>query len=103
MAYGDDSKIRTSVEECQLLLTFLFNFHYGLTLNDTPFHDSQMIEDIMEADDVLLDAVNQWVLQCDLVSIDHYNSHWFTHNPILVKEDIIFARRKLSVGPHKKN
>lgn len=42
----------------QQLLTYLFDRHYGLTLNDTPFHYESVIEEHIDAGISLKDAVN---------------------------------------------
>jgi len=42
----------------QQMLTYLFDRHYGLTLNDTPFHYESVIEEYIDAGISLKDAVN---------------------------------------------
>ena len=37
------------VQVWQQLLTYLLDHHYGLTLNDTPFHDDAAIEEHIDA------------------------------------------------------
>ncbi|HDZ2627495.1 TPA: toxin, partial [Klebsiella pneumoniae] len=37
------------VQVWQQLLTYLLGHHYGLTLNDTPFHDDAAIEEHIDA------------------------------------------------------
>jgi hypothetical protein len=46
------------VQVRQQLLTCLLERHYGLTLNDTPFHDDASIQEYIEAGITLADAVN---------------------------------------------
>ncbi len=46
------------VQVWQQLLTYLLEHHYGLTLNDTPFHDDSAIQEHIEAGITLADAVN---------------------------------------------
>ncbi|MCS3424084.1 hypothetical protein M2403_002697 [Rahnella sp. BIGb0603] len=70
-------KENSSFENCNLLLTYLFRYHFGLTINDTPFHDSQIVTDIMDTDDLLLDIINDWVIHCDLVRIERQGLNWF--------------------------
>lgn len=48
------------VQVWQQLLTYLLEHHYGLTLNDTPFHDDAAIKEHIEAGITLADAVNFW-------------------------------------------
>ncbi len=46
------------VQVWQQLLTYLLDHHYGLTLNDTPFHDDAAIKEHIDAGITLADAVN---------------------------------------------
>ncbi len=48
------------VKVWQQLLTYLLEHHYGLTLNDTPFHDDASIQEHIEAGITLADAVIPW-------------------------------------------
>ncbi|BCT20262.1 hypothetical protein R2TS_34340 [Enterobacter asburiae] len=46
------------VQVWQQLLTYLLEHHYGLTFNDTPFHDDTAIEEHIDAGITLADTVN---------------------------------------------
>lgn len=48
------------VQVWKQLLTYLLEHHYGLTLNDTPFHDDAAIQEHIEAGITLADAMNFW-------------------------------------------
>lgn len=64
------------------LLTYLLNKDYGLTLDDTPFHDGNVIIEHVEAGVALVDAVNLLVNDmncCVSTGMDSrgWNSHRF--------------------------
>ena len=61
------------VQVWQQLLTYLLENHYGLTLNDTPFHEDAVIQEHIEAGITLADAVNFLVERygwCELTAKD---------------------------------
>lgn len=75
------------------LLTYLLEHHYGLTLNDTPFHEDAVIEEHIEAGITLADAVNFLVERYELVRIDRKGFSWQEQTPFLTATDILRARR----------
>lgn len=77
----------------QKLLTRLFDQHYGLALNDTPFSDEAVILEHIEAGIALADAVNFLVEKYELVRIDHSTFGWQKLSPYLRVVDILRARR----------
>lgn len=77
----------------QQLLTYLLDHHYGLTLNDTPFHDDATIEEHIDAGITLADAVNFLVERYELVRIDRKGFTWQEQTPFLTATDILRARR----------
>lgn len=77
----------------QQLLTYLLEHHYGLTLNDTPFHDGAAIEEHIEAGITLADAVNFLVERYELVRIDRKGFTCQEQTPFLTAIDILRARR----------
>ncbi|AYA05552.1 TPA: toxin [Yersinia enterocolitica] len=77
----------------QLLLTYLLENHYGLTLNDTPFHDDAAIEEHIDAGITLADAVNFLVERYELVRIDRKGFSWQEQAPFLTATDILRAKR----------
>ncbi|HBT3426354.1 TA system toxin CbtA family protein [Klebsiella pneumoniae] len=81
------------VQVWQQLLTYLLGHHYGLTLNDTPFHDDAAIEEHIDAGITLADAVNFLVERYELVRIDRKGFSWQEQNPFLTATDILRARR----------
>ncbi|HDL7797376.1 TPA: toxin [Yersinia enterocolitica] len=81
------------VQVWQQLLTYLLEHHYGLTLNDTPFHDDAAIEEHIDAGITLADAVNFLVERYELVRIDRKGFTWQEQTPFLTATDILRARR----------
>jgi len=81
------------VQVWQQLLTYLLKHHYGLTLNDTPFHDDATIEEHIEAGITLADAVNFLVERYELVRTDRKGFTWLEQTPFLTATDILRARR----------
>jgi cytoskeleton-binding toxin CbtA-like protein len=77
----------------QQLLTYLLEHHYGLTLNDTPFHDDASIQEHIEAGITLADAVNFLVERYELVRTDRKGFTWQEQAPFLTATDILRARR----------
>ncbi|QXZ19406.1 TA system toxin CbtA family protein [Lelliottia amnigena] len=81
------------VQVWQQLLTYLLEHHYGLTLNDTPFHDDAAIQEHIEAGITLADAVNFLVARYELVRIDRKGFTWLEQTPFLTATDILKAKR----------
>lgn len=81
------------VQVWQQLLTYLLAHHYGLTLNDTPFHDDAAIKEHIDAGITLADAVNFLVERYELVRIDRKGFSWQEQTPFLTTTDILRARR----------
>lgn len=81
----------------QQLLTYLLEHHYGLTLNDTPFHDDAAIEEHIDAGITLADAVNFLVERYELVRIDRKGFTWQEQTPFLTATDILKARRAIGL------
>ncbi|MCW9642032.1 TA system toxin CbtA family protein [Klebsiella michiganensis] len=82
----------------QTLLTYLLDKHYGLTLNDTPFHDGKVISEHIEAGVSLVDAVNFLVERFELVRIDQRGFSGQDQEPWLTPLDVHRARFKLSIN-----
>ncbi|EEW0912221.1 toxin [Escherichia coli] len=85
------------VQVWQQLLTYLLEHHYGLTLNDTPFHDNTAIEEHIDAGIKLVDAVNFLVERYELVRIDRKGFSWQDQTPFLSATDILRARRATGI------
>ena len=81
------------VQIWQQLLTYLLEHHYGLTLNDTPFHDDSAIQEHIEVGITLADAVNFLVERYELIHSDRKGFTWQGQTPFLTAIDILRARR----------
>lgn len=81
------------VQVWQQLLTYLLEYHYGLTLNDTPFHDDSAIQEHIEAGITLADAVNFLVERYELIRTDRKGFTWQDQTPFLTAIDILRARQ----------
>lgn len=77
----------------QQLLTYLFDRHYGLTLNDTPFHYESVIEEHIDAGISLKDAVNFVAERYGLLRIDRSSSAYAEQPSFISYVNIIQARR----------
>lgn len=89
------------VEIWQKMLTYLLAKHYGLTLNDTPFHDATTIQKHIEAGISLTEAVNFLVERFKLVRIDQKDVTWQDQEPGLTPLDVHRARFRLGLNVHK--
>lgn len=81
------------VQVWKQLLTYLLEHHYGLTLNDTPFHDDAATEEHIDAGITLADAVNFLVERYELIRTDRKGFTWQEQTPFLTAIDILRARR----------
>lgn len=81
------------VEIWQTLLTYLLEQHYGLTLNDTPFGNDDVIQEHIDAGISLCDAVNFIVEKYDLVRTDRRGFNAETQSPLISSIDILRARK----------
>lgn len=81
------------VQVWQQLLTYLLDHHYGLVLNDTPFHDEAVIQEHIEAGITLADAVNFLVERYELVRTNRKGFTWQDQTRFITATDILRARR----------
>ena len=77
----------------QTLLTCLLKHHYGLTLNDTPFCDEQVIQQHIDAGISLADALNFIVEKYELVRTDRPGFSIREQSPFITAIDILWARK----------
>lgn len=77
----------------QTLLTHLLDRHYGLTLNDTPFGNNNVIQEHIDAGISLCDAVNFIVEKYELVRTDRHGFSAETQSPLITSIDILHARK----------
>lgn len=67
--------------------------HYGLTLNDTPFGNDDVIQEHINAGISLCDAVNFIVEKYDLVRTDRRGFSAQKQSPLISSIDILRARK----------
>lgn len=77
----------------QMLLTHLLAQHYGLTLNDTPFSDDNIIQEHIDAGISLCDAVNFIVEKYELVRTDCPAFSFTEQSALITRIDILRARK----------
>ncbi|CNI18247.1 ypjf toxin protein [Yersinia thracica] len=77
----------------QQLLAFLLEHHYGLSLNDTPYHDEQAIAQQIEQGISVGDTINTLVEKYALVRIGHNGFSALAQDLMLSKGDIVRARQ----------
>ncbi|HDR2711498.1 TA system toxin CbtA family protein [Enterobacter asburiae] len=87
------------VQVWQQLLAYLLEHHYGLALNDTPFHDDATIQEHIEAGITLADAVNFLVEKYELVRIDRKGFSWQEQTPFITAMDILRAKKSIGLLP----
>lgn len=76
----------------QQLLAFLLEHHYGLSLNDTAYHDEQLIVLQIEQGISLGDTINTLVEKYALVRMGRNGFSGLVQDPMLSKGDIARAR-----------
>ncbi|AEG95464.1 toxin of the YpjF-YfjZ toxin-antitoxin system [Klebsiella aerogenes] len=64
----------------QMLVTQLLEQHYGFTQNEIPFCDEIVIQEHIDADITLANAVNFLVEKYELAPIDHRGFSWNKHH-----------------------
>ncbi|ASY77740.1 TA system toxin CbtA family protein [Pectobacterium polaris] len=89
----EDIPCPSPVAVWQQLLTYLLEKHYGLTLNDTPFCEENVIQEHIDAGITQLNAVNFLVEKYELVRIDRNGFNWLEQSPFLTTVDILRAKR----------
>ncbi|HDQ4039454.1 TPA: TA system toxin CbtA family protein [Yersinia enterocolitica] len=77
----------------QQLLAFLLEHHYGLSLNDTPYHDEQAIAQQIKQGISVGDTINTLVEKYELVRIGRTGFSALVQDPMLSKGDIVRARQ----------
>ena len=92
---NSSSKAVTPLEAWQTLLTYLFQQHYGLTINDTPFSESRVIQEHIDAGISLADAVSFQVERYALIRTDRDGFSW--EEPYLNVVDVLRARRATGI------
>ncbi|AZK61588.1 TA system toxin CbtA family protein [Pectobacterium versatile] len=89
----EDNPCPSPITVWQQLLTYLLEKHYGLTLNDTPFCEENVIQAHIDAGVTLVNAVNFLVEKYELVRIDRNGFNWQEQSPFRQGIDIYRALR----------
>jgi cytoskeleton-binding toxin CbtA-like protein len=87
------SSCPSPVSVWQQLLTYLFDRHYGLTLNDTPFCYESVIQQHIGSGISLKDTVNFVVERYGLLRIDRSRVSLTEQSPFITYVNILQARR----------
>lgn len=77
----------------QQLLAFLLEHHYGLSLNDTPYHNEQLIVQQIEQGISVGDTINALVEKYALVRMGRNGFSALAQDPMLSKGGIARARQ----------
>ncbi|UVO07160.1 toxin [Pectobacterium polonicum] len=93
----EDNHCPSPVAVWQQLLSYLLEKHYGLTLNDTPLCEENVIQEHIDAGVTLVNAVNFLVEKYELVRIDRNGFNWQEQSPFLTAVDVLRARRATSL------
>ncbi|MBS6438450.1 TA system toxin CbtA family protein [Pantoea sp.] len=75
----------------QTLLVYLLEKHFGLQLNDTPFCDESVIQQHIDAEITLADAINFLVEKYELVRVDTSSNACAESEIFLTAADILKA------------
>ncbi|MEL0578056.1 TA system toxin CbtA family protein [Pectobacterium punjabense] len=89
----EDQSCPPPIAVWQQLLVYLLEKHYGLTLNDTPFCEENVIQAHIDAGITLVNAVNFLVEKYELVRIDRNGFNWQEQSPFLTAVDVLRAKR----------
>ncbi|MFV8871267.1 TA system toxin CbtA family protein [Serratia fonticola] len=83
--------------EYQQLLAWLLDHCYGLTLNDTPYHEQLAIARQIEYEMTVRETVNELVQKFDLVRVDRPGFSMLAQDPTLSGSDMLRARSALGL------
>ena len=89
---GAASSCMSPVKTWQILLAYLLERHYGLTMTDTPFHYDRVINEHIDAGIKLVDALNFLVERYGLIRIDRRGFSWLKQSPFLTTLEVLNAR-----------
>lgn len=87
----------SAFNEYQQLLVWLLKHCYGLELNDTQYHDEQVIGQQIEHGITVRETVNELVEKFDLVRVDRPGFSLLAQDPTLNGGDMLRARSALGL------
>lgn len=79
----------TAIREYQTIAAFLLEKHFGLTLNDTNLHDDAVVQELVELNVPVFEAINQLVEKYHLDRIDQ--NAWSSRSPLLTASHFMVA------------
>ncbi|MGE4668637.1 TA system toxin CbtA family protein [Yersinia enterocolitica] len=85
------------VREYQTIAAYLLEKHFGLTLNDTNLHDDTVVQELVELNVPVFEAINQLVEKYHLDRIDQ--NDWSPRSPLLTPSNFLVA--VLEIVPEK--
>ncbi|HEN3655336.1 TPA: toxin [Yersinia enterocolitica] len=85
------------VREYQTIAAYLLEKHFGLTLNDTNLHDDTVVQELVELNVPVFEAINQLVEKYHLDRIDQ--NAWSPRSPLLTPSNFLVA--VLEIVPEK--
>ncbi|WP_199063761.1 TA system toxin CbtA family protein [Serratia sp. ASV30] len=87
----------SALNEYQQLLVWLLKHCYGLELNDTQYHDEQVIAQQIEHGITVRETVNELVEKFDLARVDRPGFSLLAQDPMLNGADLLRARSALGL------
>ncbi|WP_025121928.1 MULTISPECIES: TA system toxin CbtA family protein [unclassified Serratia (in: enterobacteria)] len=87
----------TVIREYQAIAAYLLEKHFGLTLNDTNLHDDAVVQELVELNVPVFEAINQLVDKYHLDRIDL--NTWSPRSPLLTPSNFLVA--VLEIVPEK--
>lgn len=79
----------TAIREYQTIAVYLLKKHFGLTLNDTNLHDDAVVQELVELNVPVFEAINQLVEKYHLDRIDQ--NAWSPRSPLLTPSNFLVA------------
>ncbi|MBC3211030.1 TA system toxin CbtA family protein [Serratia fonticola] len=79
----------SAIREYQMIAAHLLDRHFGLTLNDTNLHDDAVVQELVELNVPVFEAINQLVEKYHLDRIDQ--NDWSPRSPLLTGSNAMFA------------
>lgn len=86
-----------AIREYQTIAVYLLKKHFGLTLNDTNLHDDAVVQELVELNVPVFEAINQLVEKYHLDRIDQ--NAWSPRSPLLTPSNFLVAA--LEIAPEK--
>ncbi|WP_024910545.1 TA system toxin CbtA family protein [Chania multitudinisentens] len=78
-----------AIREYQMVAAHLLNKHFGLMLNDTNLHDDAVVQELIELNVRVFEAINQLVDKYHLDRIDQ--NPWSPPSPLLTMINYMVA------------